>query len=180
MAKKNDKNDETRLVMLAGTVNQSSISSVIKSLFELEFKSPETPIHLVIDTYGGSVHSMFSLYNAMQAISSPVYTIGLGKIMSAGVLLLAAGEKGHRKIGQHATVMIHPVSSINHGNIFEMEHDLEETRRLQDLLVEALSDESSLTKKKLEKIMEREKDQYYEADEVISMGIVDMKIERNE
>ena len=178
MAKKSA--DEPRLVMLAGTVNQASIAAVIKNLFELEFKNPETPIHLVIDTYGGSVHSMFSLYNAMQAISSPVYTIGLGKIMSAGVLLLAAGEKGHRKIGQHATVMIHPVSSINYGNIFEMEHDIEETRRLQDLLVESLSDETNLSTKRLEKIMEKEKDQFFEADEVVKMGIADIIIEKNE
>ena len=178
MAKKDT--NEPRLVMLTGTVCQTNIAAVIKSLFELEFKNPETPIHLVIDTYGGSVHSMFSLYNAMQAISSPIYTIGLGKIMSAGVLLLAAGEKGHRKVGQHATVMIHPVSSINHGNIFEMEHDLEEIRRLQDLLVEALSDETNLSIKKLQKIMEKEKDQFFEADEVVQMSIADTIIERNE
>lgn len=45
--------------------------------------------NLILSTYGGSVHDMFALYDAVQMLKSvtDVATIGMGKVMSAGVLL---------------------------------------------------------------------------------------------
>ena len=64
--------------------------------------------HLILSTYGGSVHDMFALYDAVQLLKSEtkVATVGMGKVMSAGVLLLASGTKGERQMGRHCSLMI--------------------------------------------------------------------------
>tara|TARA_Y100000034_G_scaffold44266_3_gene54219 strand:+ start:12020 stop:12547 length:528 start_codon:yes stop_codon:yes gene_type:complete len=167
------KEEPARFVALHGDVTESNISDVIKKLFELDLKDATKPIHLIIDTRGGSVHEMFALYDAINAIASPVYTVGLGKIMSAGVLLLASGKHGNRRMGKHATLMIHPSWSINYGNVFQQEHDLNEHKRLFNALIDGYVKETNLTKEQINEIMKKEKNQFFTAEQAKEMGFVD-------
>ena len=84
---------DDRTILLHGGVNEETIAQVIAGLAHLAGINNEE-IRLVISTYGGSVHEMFALYDMIKYIKCPVRTIALGKVMSAGVLLLASGEKG--------------------------------------------------------------------------------------
>ena len=70
---------------------------------------------------------MFSLYDVMRQIrqTMPIHTIGLGKVMSAGTLLLASGTKGERRIGRFCRVMIHGVISGQHGHLADIENELD-------------------------------------------------------
>lgn len=167
--------DDVRIVVLHGDVNEHTISHVIVQLLQLANQNHK-PIHLVISTYGGSVDEMFSLYDTIKFLPCPVHTIALGKVMSAGVLLLASGVKGKRMIGRSARIMIHPISGGVFGNVFEAANEVHEHKRLQSLLVEALSKESDLTKDQIEKIMKVGHDYYITPDEAIKMGIVDKYI----
>jgi ATP-dependent Clp protease protease subunit len=131
------------------------------------------PIHLVISTYGGSVDEMFTLYDTIKFIPCPVHTIALGKVMSAGVLLLASGTKGKRMIGKSARIMIHPVSGGVSGNVFEVINDTKEHKRLQDQMVDAIVRETKSTRAQVEKIMSSGHDYYLLPEQAIKMGIVD-------
>lgn len=162
-----------RIVYLSGDVNEHSISSIITNLFSLANQNSRLPINLVVSTYGGSVDEMFSLYDVMKFLPCPVHTIGLGKIMSAGVLLMSAGTKGKRCIGKSARVMIHPISSGNFGNIFEMINEIDELKRMQALMFESLIKETKLTKEKLSLIMEKGHDYYLNSEQAIEFGIAD-------
>ena len=137
------------------------------------------PIHLVISTYGGSVDEMFTLYDTIKFLPCPVHTIALGKVMSAGVLLLASGEKGKRMIGKSARIMIHPVSGGAMGNVFEVMNDTKEQKRLQDQMVTAIVKETKASKKQIEEIMKTGHDVYLLPDEAIKLGIVDKIIGEN-
>ena len=57
------------------------------------------PFDLTISTFGGSAADMFAIYDTMRMVREvcDINTLGLGKVMSAGVLLLAAGTKGKRQ-----------------------------------------------------------------------------------
>src|SRR5271166_4169287 len=101
--------DNSRMVFLHGEVSENAIAQVIAQMLHLAHVGNE-PIHLILSTYGGSIDEMFSLYDTIKFLPCPVHTVALGKVMSAGVLLLAAGVKGKRMIGASARVMIHPVS----------------------------------------------------------------------
>jgi ATP-dependent Clp protease protease subunit len=164
-----------RTVFLHGEVTEQLILGVIASIIQLANVSSD-PIYLVVSTYGGSADEMFSLYDTIKFLRAPVYTVGLGKIMSAGVLLLAAGVKGRRLIGASARIMIHSVSSGAVGNIFELETETKETRRLQSLMEARLLKETKLTKLQLERMMLSSVNQYIVAEQAIAMGIADKVI----
>ncbi len=164
--------DPTRIVVLHGDVNEHTISSVIMQLLHLAGLN-HSPIHLVVSTYGGSVDEMFSLYDTIKFLPCPVHTIALGKVMSAGVLLLAAGVKGKRLIGSSARIMMHPVSGGVYGNVFEVINDSKEHQRLHNLLVKALIKETTMKEREIQKIMRAGHDFYVTPQEAIRLGIVD-------
>lgn len=163
---------DDRLVVLHGEVNEHSISNVIVQLLHLANQSHK-PIHLVISTYGGSVDEMFSLYDTIKFLPCPVHTIALGKVMSAGVLLLASGVKGKRMIGRSARIMIHPVSGGVLGNVFEAMNEMKEFERLQELMVSALMSETKMKKEEVDKLMKAGHDFFLTPEQAIKMGIVD-------
>lgn len=164
--------DSARLVVLHGDVTESSISMVVAQLLHLASQNHK-PIHMVISTYGGSVDEMFTLYDTIKFLPCPVHTIALGKVMSAGVLLLASGAKGHRMIGRNARVMIHPVSGGAGGNVFEVMNESKEHKRLQDQMVDAIVRETKATKVQIDKIMTSGHDYYLLPEQAIKLGIVD-------
>lgn len=164
--------ENVRIVVLHGDVNEHTISHVVVQLLQLANQNHK-PIHLVISTYGGSVDEMFSLYDTIKFLPCPVHTIALGKVMSAGVLLLASGVKGKRLIGRSARIMIHPISGGLYGNVFEAMNEVKEHERLQSLMTDALQKETKMSRDEIEKIMKAGHDYYLTPEEAIKMGIVD-------
>lgn len=162
-----------RIVFLSGDVNEHSISTVITQLISLANANPSFPIYLIISTYGGSLDEMFSLYDTIKFLPCPVYTVALGKVMSAGVLLLSSGVKGKRLIGRNARIMIHPISTTIGGNIFQVISDSQESQRLQSLMVESLVKETKMTKEHVQEIMIKGHDYYVTPMEAVKLGIVD-------
>lgn len=169
---------DQRLVMLHGEVNEYSISQTVAHLLYLAGQDHRRPIHLVISTYGGSVDEMFSLYDTIHFLPCPVHTIALGKVMSAGVLLLAAGQKGERLIGKSSRIMLHSVNGGCQGNVFEMQNTIKEQKRLQDQMVRGLLAETKLTRKKINEIMNSNQDFYITPFQAIKWGIADRLIGR--
>ena len=163
---------DDRLVVLHGEVNEHTISNVIVQLLHLANQN-HRPIHLVISTYGGSVDEMFSLYDTIKFLPCPVHTIALGKVMSAGVLLLASGVKGKRMIGRSARIMIHPISGGVLGNVFEAMNEMKEFERLQDLMVSALMTETKMKREDIDKLMKAGHDFFLTPEQAVKMGIVD-------
>lgn len=164
--------DNARLVVLHGEVTEQSIAVVVAQLLHLSSINHK-PIYFVISTYGGSVDEMFTLYDTIKFLPCPVHTIGLGKIMSAGVLLLSAGQKGKRMLGKSARIMMHSVSGGHVGNVFEAMNDVKEHKRLHDQMVAALAEESGNDVAKIEKIMETGLDRYILPSEALKLGLVD-------
>lgn len=164
--------DNSRIVVLHGEINESSVANVIVQLLHLANVNRK-PIHLVVSTYGGSVDEMFSCYDTIKFLPCPVHTIALGKVMSAGILLLASGKKGDRMIGRNARLMIHPVSGGTFGNVFEVINETKEQKRLHDLMVNTLIQETKMSEKTILKIMASGHDHYIDANEAIKLGIAD-------
>jgi len=164
--------EDARIVYLAGEVSEASITNVIAQLLGLASISNK-PIQLVVSTYGGSVDEMFSLYDVMKFLSCPVHTVGLGKIMSAGILLLSSGKKGARLLGNNARLMIHPIAGHAFGKMFDLENEVAECRRMQNLMIELLKKETKMTKADIDKIMNLSHDFYLTPQQALKYGIVD-------
>lgn len=167
--------DDTRNVFLHGEVNEGSVAVVIAQMLYLAEVS-KAPINLVVSTYGGAIDEMFSLYDTIKFLPCPVHTVGLGKVMSAGVLLLAAGVKGRRLMGARSRIMMHSVSGGIYGNIFEVENETREHRRLHELMVDMLVAETKMSRREVEKVMDPKVDRYLTPAEAVDAGIVDKVI----
>ncbi|VDM54632.1 unnamed protein product [Angiostrongylus costaricensis] len=85
-------------------------SSVIAQLLFLQSESSKKPIHIYINSPGGSVTAGLAIYDTMQMISAPVATWCVGQASSMGSLLLCAGEKGMRTALPNSRIMVHQPS----------------------------------------------------------------------
>ncbi len=84
-------NEQLRRVVVTGSIKEETSSQFLEQITALECIDITKPISLYIDTYGGSLSAALSMYDTLKACCCPIVTIGIGKVMSAGVLLLAAG-----------------------------------------------------------------------------------------
>jgi len=134
------------------------------------------PFELIISTPGGTAVDMFSIYDVMRQTEEEceIHTYGLGRVMSAGVVLLAAGTKGKRKIGANCRVMIHSVIGGHHGAIHDLENEMEEVRWIQEQYNKALCAETDLTPRILKKLLSRNVNVYLTAQEAVEYGIADI------
>ncbi len=165
-------------------VTEEKVAEVIHGLLYLDHlyanSKPEKrkPIDFYVSTYGGSADDMFSLYDIMRNVkeNNEIHTIGMGKVMSAGVLILAAGTQGKRKIGANCRVMIHSVLGANHGSLHNMINEMEAIEQLQDMYISCLAANTKMTKSQIKKMLERKVNVYLTAEEAVELGIADIII----
>lgn len=187
---------ELRTINLYGDINEQKGADVVAALLYLEnsshIKVDEHPdgetegpaimarsIAMLVSTHGGTASDMFSILDVMDMIrerTCDIETIGIGKVMSAGVPILAAGTPGKRKVGRNCRIMLHNVMSGTGGTIFSMENELEEIKWIQERYIQTLANYTKLTPSKIKKLLKTQKDVYISAEEAIKMGIADIII----
>ena len=142
---------------------------------ESDVKEVIMPIDMVISTPGGNADDMFAIYDTMRAIRDevPIRTRGIGKVMSAGVVLLAAGTKGERSIGKNCRIMLHSVIGGHVGPMHQLDVEMEEIRNIQDQYIAVLSEETKMTKRYLRSLMKKKVNVYLSATEAVELGIAD-------
>jgi ATP-dependent Clp endopeptidase proteolytic subunit ClpP len=179
-----------RTIGLVGDVDEEKAGELIYGMLTLrEFgkiqEDPENksknkkqlyePFDFYLSTNGGSAPDMFAIYDVMRQVRKDcdIHTIGLGKVMSAGVLLLAAGTKGKRKIGKHCRVMIHSVLAGNEGPLHNLENEMNEIRWTQERYIKALIEETKMTQGTINKLLQKHVNIYLSAEEAVKYGIAD-------
>ncbi|KAF8761033.1 Protein tyrosine phosphatase, catalytic domain [Rhizoctonia solani] len=125
-----------RVIMLYGPIRDADATLIVAQLLFLEAEATSKPIHLYINSPGGSVTAGMSIYDTMQYISSPVHTYCMGQACSMGSLLLAAGERGHRQCLPNASVMIHQPSGGASGQASDIAIHAKEILRVRERLTE--------------------------------------------
>ena len=184
---------ELRTINLYGDISERKGADVVAALLYLE-NSSHTIIHenpldteskeiivarsisLMVSTHGGTASDMFSILDVMDMVKErtcDIETFGIGKVMSAGVPILAAGTKGKRKVGRNCRIMLHNVMAGTGGTIFSMENELEEIKWVQERYIETLASYTKLTPSKIKKLLKAQRDVYISAEEAIKMGIAD-------
>lgn len=185
---------DSRVIGLYGVIEEERCSSLIGGLYHLKNtgfyelpidpKKPEKgmelhqePIDFILKTEGGSVNDMFAVYDVMRLIQEdcPILTFGIGQVMSAGVLLLAAGNKGGRRAGSNTRLMLHSIVSGQYGHIHDHENQIKEALWYQDRYVSTLTHltNGKLSEKKLKSIFKDKLDYHFDAYEAKRLGIID-------
>ena len=171
---------DLRTIGLFSDVSEERIAELIHAILYLDelnrISEKQRPITFYMSTYGGSADDMFGMYDIMRTVreTSEIHTIGIGKVMSAGVILLAAGTKGKRKIGQNCRLMIHSVIGGNHGPLHNLLNEMEAVEQIQKMYIDCLVAETNFSKKQLKKLLERKVNVYLSAEEAVKLGIADI------
>ena len=164
-----------RTILLFGALNEELSSKVISSLLYLAQEDGEKPITLMINSVGGDETEALAILDAMRLTSCPIHTVCLGKAHGMAALLLAAGEKGERKIYANGEVMLTQVGrdrTFGQASDIELEteHLLNVKERVADLLVQL----TGTSKEKIQADLERK--HWLFADQALEYGIIDKVI----
>ena len=172
---------DLRSILMYGDVNEERSAEMIVgiiSLSEQKLKEDQERLDdmkIYVSTYGGSADDMMAIYDIMRLAKKKcdIETIGMGKVMSAGTLILAAGTKGKRKIMKNCRVMIHAVSAGSVGAIHNLQNEMEEIQAIQDAYIRCLVSETDLTKRQLRKLLDQKVNIYLTAEEAVEYGLAD-------
>tara|TARA_Y100001970_G_C14121893_1_gene796773 strand:- start:427 stop:1011 length:585 start_codon:yes stop_codon:yes gene_type:complete len=160
-----------RIVMLDTEVSQPSASLIVAQFLFLESQNPDKPINFYINSPGGSVTAGMSIYDTMQFIKSPIYTIVMGQAASMASLLAAAGAPGHRSMLPYARHMIHQPLGTARGQASDVEIQYKELNYWKETLTLIYEEHTKTKYAKLKKDMDR--DNFMNAKEAIEYGLAD-------
>jgi len=147
--------------------------SAIQFLIQLATEDPTAPIEIWINSPGGAFLETVAIYDILQYIPCPIYTIGIGEIASAATLLLAAGDEGHRSIFPNTRFMMHQLAYKSNGTVTDMELLQREVKQMQDLFANLISRHTHMTIEQIKEIFRTNKDKYLSPNEVLERGFAD-------
>jgi ATP-dependent Clp protease protease subunit len=160
-----------RIIFIRGLIDQDLADSVVAQLLFLESLDKESDIHLYINTPGGRIDSMYSIYDTMNIVSPDITTLGMGTVASAGTFLIAAGVKGKRYTLENTSFMIHEMTGGMSGKYNIMKNEFKHMETLYDRMSKHYV---KLTGQKLSKICsDMQKDYYMSAEEAKKYGLID-------
>lgn len=160
-----------RVIFLGSPINDQVSNLIVAQLLYLDREDPEKEIALYINCPGGEIYPGLAIYDTMQQVRSPVSTIAVGWTASMGTVLLAAGTKGRRYALPHATIHMHPAGGGARGPAPDVERQIKELMRMQDLLRKLLAKH---TGQPLERIIEDfDRDYFMNAETAVDYGIID-------
>jgi ATP-dependent Clp protease protease subunit len=160
-----------RIVFLGTPIDDTVANLIMAQLLHLESEDPDKDIALYINSPGGDITSLFTIYDTMQYIKPDVQTIVMGQAASAAAVLLAAGAAGKRYALPHSRVLIHQPHGGAQGQAVDIEIQAKEILRYRALLDQILSEHTGQT---LEKIgHDTDRDFIMTAEQAKDYGIVD-------
>ena len=160
-----------RIVYLGTEIDDGVANVVVAQLLHLESEDNDREINLYINSPGGSVTAMFSIYDTLQFIGAPVATTCVGQAASAAAVLLAAGTPGRRSILPHGRVLLHQPSTQGQGTLPDLVLQAREIVRVRAQMEEVLARH---TGQALERIRaDTDRDTIFPAEQAVAYGLVD-------
>jgi ATP-dependent Clp protease protease subunit len=160
-----------RIVFIGTAIDDHVSNIIIAQLLFLQMEDPKKPVHVYINSPGGSVTAGLAIYDTMQYMTTPVNTYCIGQAASMGAVLLAAGTKGQRYSLPNARVMIHQPWGGMQGTATDISIHAKEILKMKDRLNEILASHTGKTAEQVAKDSER--DFFMSADEAKAYGLVD-------
>ncbi len=167
---------ENRVIFLVGEINHASATGVIMRLLHLQNTKRGVDINLYVNCPGGTVDDTMAIYDTMQFLDCDVNTYCIGKAMSGGAVILAAGAKGKRYALPHSKVMIHQPYGGIYGQTTDVQIQAEEILKTKSMLIQIMAKHTGQDIQRIEEDSERDK--FFNAQEAKAYGLVDEVIEK--
>jgi ATP-dependent Clp protease protease subunit len=167
-----------RIIFLGTPIDDNIANLIMAQMLHLESEDPDKDIFLYINSPGGSITSLFAIYDTMQYIKPDVNTVCMGMAASAAAVILAGGAEGKRFALPHARMMLHQPHGGAQGQASDIEIQARLIVQMREQLNQILADHSGQT---LEKIsVDTERDYWMMAEEAKNYGVIDGVLTRRE
>lgn len=164
-----------RIICLMGPVTDELSSLVVAQLLFLQSESSKKPIHMYINSPGGSVTAGLGIYDTMQYVLPPITTWCVGQACSMASLLLCAGTSGLRHSLPNSRIMIHQPSGSASGQATDIQIQAEEILFLKEKINNLYAKH---TKQPLNVIQENmERDRFLTPEKAREFGLIDIILE---
>jgi len=164
-----------RIVFLGTAITDEVANSVVAQLLFLQAEEPKAPVHLYLNSPGGSVTAGLAVYDTMQFISCDVATYCVGQCASMAAVLLAAGTTGKRNALPNARILIHQPMAGMEGSAEDILIHAKEFAKIKERLNRILLKHTGHPLEKIEKDTDR--DRFMSAEEALEYGLIDRVIE---
>jgi ATP-dependent Clp protease protease subunit len=166
-----------RVIILGTQVDDASASLLMAQLLHLEAEDPKADINLYINSPGGSVTSLFAIYDTMQHIRPDVATFCMGMAASAAAVVLAGGAPGKRYALPNARVLIHQPHGGAQGQSADIEIQAREIAFLRRRVEEVLAEHTGQPVERIARDSDR--DFILSAENARAYGLIDVVLERS-
>lgn len=162
-----------RIIFLGGPVDDTAANLIVAQMLFLSNEDTKSPIHLYVNSPGGSITAGLAVYDTMQFVRCDVATYCVGQAASMGAVLLAGGARGKRFLLQNNRILLHQpmLSGVLEGPATDLEIEAEEILRLRERLYKILAVHTGQGTDKIEKDCDR--NLWLGAEEAIEYGLAD-------
>ncbi len=167
-----------RIIFLGTPIDDTVANLIMAQLLHLESDDPDKDVYLYINSPGGSITSLFAIYDTMQYIKPDVNTVCMGMAASASAVILAGGAPGKRFALPHARVMLHQPHGGAQGQASDIEIQARLIVQMREQLNRILAEHTGQAYEKVS--TDTERDFWMVAEEAVSYGIVDSILTRRE
>ena len=165
---------ENSVFFLSGEIEEENVEKCIKWIaYEDLTPKPDKILTLYVNSTGGDLYQAFALIDIMRSSSHKIRTIGIGTVMSAAFLIVAAGTRGERYVAHYTSCMCHQFSSGTDGKYHDLKAEMKETELLNTKMVEVLAAATKQPPTYVKKRLLPPTDVYMTAQEMVEHGAAD-------
>ena len=165
-----------RIIFLGTPIDDTVANLIMAQLLHLESEDPEKDIYVYINSPGGSITSLFAIYDTMTYIKPDVATVCMGLAASASAVILAGGTKGKRYSLPHARIMLHQPAGGAEGTSKDIEIQAKLITDMREQINGLLAEFTGQDVKKI--TADTDRDFWMKAQEALDYGIVDEVLSR--
>ncbi|HEY1011312.1 MAG TPA: ATP-dependent Clp protease proteolytic subunit [Herpetosiphonaceae bacterium] len=160
-----------RIILLGTPIEDQIANVIVAQLLFLQHEDPDRDISIYINSPGGVVTAGLAIYDTMQMVTPDVSTFCVGMAGSMATPILAGGAKGKRFSLPNSTIHMHPAGGGARGYAPDVEIQIRELLRLQNITRELLAKDTGQPVERIAKDFDR--DLYMTPQEAKEYGIID-------
>ena len=160
---------KNKIIFIFGEITNELAKEVIAKIKIYNEDKTNSPIWLYINSNGGSAQDTFAIIDFMNISKSPVYTVGMGRVYSAGGVLLIMGKR--RFMTPFAEFMAHSIHSTVYEPVPRLVEAAKRKKTLNEKMISLFRKRTKLTEEELNKI--RNDELWLDAKQCLKKGIVD-------
>lgn len=134
-------------------------------------------IQIMINSPGGDVNTGFAVCDTILGSAIPIYTIGIGLVASAALIIFMTGKKGYRVVTPNTSMLSHQWSWGSFGKEHELLAQVKEFDLSNERFMKHYKKYTGLSEEKIKKYLLPPSDVWLSAEEAVKLKIADKIIE---